>query len=102
MREEWDEWRRDLKTQILHWAIRCLFCFRRKRHNRNNHSTALALTDLIFNISSTIDKNETTLGIALDLSKAFDTINHEIMCENCITMVFETLLWIGLKVLKNL
>ena len=47
----------------------------------NNRSTALALIDLINNISSAIDRNETTLGIFLDLSKAFDTINHEILCQ---------------------
>ena len=47
----------------------------------NNHSTALALNDLINNISSAIKRNETTLGIFLDLSKAFDTINHEILCQ---------------------
>ena len=46
----------------------------------NNHSTALALIDLISNISSAIDKNELTLGIFLDLSKAFDTIYHKILC----------------------
>ena len=48
---------------------------------RNNRSTALALIDLINNISSAIDRNETTLGIFLDLSKAFDTIYHEILCQ---------------------
>ena len=47
---------------------------------RNNHSTALVLIDLINNISSAINRNETTLGI-LDLSMAFDTINHEILCQ---------------------
>ena len=49
--------------------------------SRNSHSTALALIDLINNISSAIDRNETTLGIFLDLSKAFDTITHEILCQ---------------------
>ena len=44
---------------------------------RNNHSTALALIDLINNISSAIDRNETTLGV----SKAFDIITHEILCQ---------------------
>ena len=46
---------------------------------RNNHSTAFDLIDLIRNIFSAIDRNETTLGIFLDLSKAFDAINHEIL-----------------------
>ena len=48
---------------------------------RNNHSTAFALIDLINNISSAVDRNETTLGIFLDLSNTFDTINHEILCQ---------------------
>ena len=47
----------------------------------NYHSTALALIDLISNISSAIDRNESTsAGIFLDLSKAFHTINHKILC----------------------
>ena len=39
----------------------------------------LDLIDLIRNISSAIDRNESTLGIFLELSKAFDTINHKIL-----------------------
>ena len=46
----------------------------------NNHSSTLALIDLISNISSAIDRNKSTLGIFLDLSKVFDTINHKILC----------------------
>ena len=42
---------------------------------------ALVLTDLICIISSAIDRTETPFGIFLDLSKAFDTINHEILSE---------------------
>ncbi len=46
---------------------------------RKNHSTNLALIHLINKISSSIDHREITAGVFLDLSKAFDTINHDIL-----------------------
>ena len=46
---------------------------------RKNHSTSLALIHLINKIASSIDHNEITMGIFLDLSKAFDTLNHDIL-----------------------
>ena len=46
---------------------------------RKNHSTFLALLQLYGKISSAIDKNEFTIGIFLDLSKAFDTVKGMIV-----------------------
>ena len=46
---------------------------------RKNHSTSHALIHLLNKISSAIDQQQTTVGIFLDLSKAFDTIDHEIL-----------------------
>ena len=46
---------------------------------RENHSTRLALVHLINKIASSIDRNEITAGVVLDFSKAFDTLNHEII-----------------------
>ena len=46
---------------------------------RTQHSTIHAILNLIDNISTAIDKSEHTLGIFLDLSKAFDTINYDII-----------------------
>ena len=46
---------------------------------RTGYSTEMAITDLIDKVCKAVDQNETTLGIYLDLSKAFDTINHDIL-----------------------
>jgi len=48
---------------------------------RKNHSTNLALIDLYDKISTAIDNRELAIGIFLDLSKAFDTVNHSILLE---------------------
>jgi len=46
---------------------------------RKDHSTSHALIHLLNKMSSAIDQHETTVGIFLDLSKALDTIDHEIL-----------------------
>ena len=51
---------------------RCQFGFRK------NYSTSHALIHLINKISA-IDQRETTVGVFLDLSKAFDTLDHQIL-----------------------
>jgi len=44
---------------------------------RKSHSTNLALIEVIDKISGALDDGNYTLGIFLDLSKAFDTLYHE-------------------------
>ena len=46
---------------------------------RKNHSTYMALIELYDKISLAIDKNEYSIGIFIDLSKAFDTLDHNIL-----------------------
>jgi hypothetical protein len=58
------------------------FCFRK------NHSTSLALINLINKIATSVDKSEVTAGISLYRSKAFDTLVHEILLVNLSTMAY--------------
>ena len=46
---------------------------------RENYSTYMAIIDLVDNISNNIDIKKHSIGIFLDLSKAFDTIDHKIL-----------------------
>ena len=43
------------------------------------HSTSLALVDLIEELTNSIDNKMITIGIFIDLKKAFDTINHDLL-----------------------
>lgn len=46
---------------------------------RPGHSTELALADAIDKIYSALDSSKYCIGVFLDLSKAFDTIDHNIL-----------------------
>ena len=46
---------------------------------RNNHSAIHALILIADKLQKAIDKGNYTCGIFLDLSKAFDTVNHSIL-----------------------
>ena len=49
---------------------------------RKKHSTYLAHLILLDRITKSLDHGETALGIYLNFSKAFDTVNHEILLKN--------------------
>ena len=46
---------------------------------RAHHSTTMALLDLYDRISQNIDDKKFIIGLFIDLQKAFDTINHDIL-----------------------
>ena len=46
---------------------------------RKGFSTNLALLNIVEQIRSALDKKMFTCGVFIDLEKAFDTVNHEIL-----------------------
>ena len=59
-----------------------------KKHNilyklqfgfREGHSTTHTLLELLEELYSNLDQGNTCIGIFLDLTKAFDTIDHDIL-----------------------
>ena len=46
---------------------------------RSGRSTLLATIDLIENITDMLDSEKNTIGIVIDLKKAFDTIDHTLL-----------------------
>ena len=46
---------------------------------RQGHSTAMALVTIVDRISEALDKGKCVIGIFLDFSKAFDTVDHKIL-----------------------
>jgi len=53
---------------------------------QKGHSTYMALMDMQGKTSESMDRNEFSLGIFFDLSKAFDTVNHQILLKKVRTL----------------
>ena len=48
---------------------------------RSNHSTNHAIISITEHIRGLLDNGHYVCGIFVDLEKAFDTVNHEILCD---------------------
>lgn len=69
---------------------------------RKNYSTALSLIYLVNKIATSIDQNKITAGVFLDLSKAFDTLDHKILFDKLehYGICGLALQWLGSKVIS--
>ena len=68
-----------LYSRLINYIDKFQLLYKYQYGFRKNHSTDHALIELVDQIRFSIDNNQMTGGIFVDLSKAFDTVNHEIL-----------------------
>ena len=73
-----DIWKSSIQSNLPIFC-RKWFIFDGQYGFRKHHSTELAALELFDRKSNDLDKKETPVSIFLDLSKAFDTLDHEIL-----------------------
>ncbi len=61
------------------FSISVLHSLKHQLDSKNNRSTELAIIDVVDKITKAIDEEKFSVGIFLDLSKAFDAIDHKIL-----------------------
>ena len=76
-------------NHLLSFVNKCQLLYEYQFGFRCGHSPDLALTCLVDKISNALENGECVLGLFLDFSKAFDTVNHDIL--------FEKLEYLGIR-----
>ena len=86
-------------SKVLERAVRSQICDFLDRHKllpvhqsgfRSGHSTATALSNLIDNIVTALDRNMSVISVSLDYSKAFDLLDHNLLCAKLHYLGFDT------------
>ena len=70
---------RCIYKRLLNFVNKHDILFKNQFGFRKGHSTSTAILELIHNINQAIDTGEFTLAVFIDLSKAFDVIDHSIL-----------------------
>ena len=68
-------------TRIYSYLVKNNLIFDKQFGFRNNYSTNLALISIIERIKDLVDSGKYVCGVFVDLEKAFDTVNHIILCD---------------------
>ena len=68
-----------VSTRLLEYLTRHAILHKIQFGFRSQCSTSMALLQLIDDVSEAIDQGRFTVGIFIDLAKAFDTVNHDIL-----------------------
>ena len=69
-------------NRLLNYLTRYSVLYQHQYGFRSNHSTSMAVLEMVDKITEAIDNNKFSLGIFIDLSKAFDTLDHKILLKN--------------------
>jgi len=70
-----------INTRIINFFEKHGLLYLNQHGFRKDFSTSTALIDVTNYIKENIDKGQSTIGVFVDLSKAFDSISHDILLE---------------------
>ena len=68
-----------LFNRLLKFVDQCNILTESQYGFRPGYSTSSAIVDLIYKVTNALDKKKILIGLFLDLSKAFDTLDHSIL-----------------------
>ena len=85
-------------TQLSSYFNEAKLCFDNQYGFRPKHCTEYAALELVDRIKNHMNKNEVPINIFLDLSKAFDTIDHKMSLHKLRFMDWMVRLYVYLKV----
>jgi len=80
---------RIVHNQVAHFMDRNGLLTAHQSGFRKHHSTGTAVQKVVEDIKSAFNAHEVTVALFLDLRKAFDTVNHEILLRKLQKMGFD-------------